>query len=199
MSNDAALGADSSLIRSVWWLVLLRGVFAIILGVLAFVWPVATAVAFVWVWGVYALVDGVFTIGHAISVRRTDSKWVWLLAIGAVGVIAGLVAMIFPAAAGALALLVLLWTIAIWAIVDGIFGIPAAASLASGSAKTLGIVFSVVTILFGVLLAILLFVTPVSALIGLIFMLGWYAVIAGVVLVVIAIRARTSGKTEVAV
>ena len=198
MSNDAALGANS-LIRSVWWLVLLRGVFAIILGVLAFVWPVATAVAFVWVWGVYALVDGVFTIGHAISVRRTDSKWVWLLAIGAVGVIAGLVAMIFPAAAGALALLVLLWTIAIWAIVDGIFGIPAAASLASGSAKTLGIVFSVVTILFGVLLAILLFVTPVSALIGLIFMLGWYAVIAGVVLVVIAIRARTSGKTEVAV
>ena len=198
MSNDAALGANS-LIRSVWWLVLLRGVFAIILGVLAFVWPVATAVAFVWVWGVYALVDGVFTIGHAISVRRTDSKWVWLLAIGAVGVIAGLVAMIFPAAAGALALLVLLWTIAIWAIVDGIFGIPAAAALASGAAKTHRVVLSVVTILLGVLLAILLFVTPVSALIGLIFMLGWYAVIAGVVLVVIAIRARTSGKTEVAV
>lgn len=189
MSNETALGAEK-LIRSAWWLVLLRGIAAIVLGVLAFVWPVATAVAFVWVWGAYALVDGAFTIGHAFAVRRTDPRWGWLLAFGAVGVVAGLVALIFPAAAGAFALLVLLWTIAIWAIVDGVVGIPSAASLASGPGKTLGIVFSVVTLLFGLLLTVLLIVTPVSALLGLIFMLGWYALVAGLVLVVIAIRAR---------
>ncbi|RQP09322.1 MAG: HdeD family acid-resistance protein [Microbacteriaceae bacterium] len=189
MSDERVIEV-SSFIRSVWWLVLLRGVFAIVLGILAFVWPVATAIAFVWVFGVYALVDGAFTIAHAVATRRSDPRWGWMLAIGVVGVIAGVVAMVFPAAAGAFALLVLLWTIAIWAVVDGIFGIPAAASLASGGAKTLGILFSVVSILFGVLLAVLLVTTPLSALIGLIFVLGWYAIIAGVVLIVIAVQAR---------
>ncbi|MBN9141480.1 MAG: DUF308 domain-containing protein [Micrococcales bacterium] len=193
MSNDDVIEV-SKFIKSVWWLVLLRGVFAVILGVLAFVWPVATAVAFVWVFAIYAIVDGVVNIVQAVSTRKTDPTWGWLLTIGVVGLIAGIVVMIFPAAAGALALLVLLWIVAIWAIVSGIFGIPAAASIASGGAKVLGIVFSVLSILFGILLAILLFTTPQSALIGLIYVLGAYAVLAGIVLVVIAFQARSAAN-----
>lgn len=193
MSNDDVIEV-SKFIKSVWWLVLLRGVFAVILGVLAFVWPVATAVAFVWVFAIYAIVDGVVNIVQAVSTRKTDPTWGWLLTIGVVGLIAGIVVMIFPAAAGALALLVLLWIVAIWAIVSGIFGIPAAASIASGGAKVLGIVFAVLSILFGILLAILLFTTPQSALIGLIYVLGAYAVLAGIVLVVIAFQARSAAN-----
>jgi len=193
MSNDDVIEV-SKFIKSVWWLVLLRGVFAVILGVLAFVWPVATAVAFVWVFAIYAIVDGVVNIVQAVSTRKTDPTWGWLLTIGVVGLIAGIVVMIFPGAAGALALLVLLWIVAIWAIVSGIFGIPAAASIASGGAKVLGIVFSVLSILFGILLAILLFTTPQSALIGLIYVLGAYAVLAGIVLVVIAFQARSAAN-----
>jgi len=193
MSNDDVIEV-SKFIKSVRWLVLLRGVFAVILGVLAFVWPVATAVAFVWVFAIYAIVDGVVNIVQAVSTRKTDPTWGWLLTIGVVGLIAGIVVMIFPAAAGALALLVLLWIVAIWAIVSGIFGIPAAASIASGGAKVLGIVFSVLSILFGILLAILLFTTPQSALIGLIYGLGAYAVLAGIVLVVIAFQARSAAN-----
>lgn len=194
MSNDAVVEV-SRFIKSVWWLVLLRGIFAIILGILAFVWPVATAVAFVWVFAIYAVVDGVVNIVQALSTRRSDPTWGWLLTIGIVGVIAGVVVMIFPAAAGALALLVFLWTIAIWAIVGGVFGVPAAASIASGGAKVMGVVFSVLSILFGVLLAILLFTTPQSALIGLIYVLGAYAVLSGLVLVVIAFQARSAANS----
>ncbi|MGN6272128.1 MAG: HdeD family acid-resistance protein [Protaetiibacter sp.] len=193
MSTDNVLGV-SSFVKSIWWLVLLRGIFAVILGILAFVWPVATAVAFVWVFAFYAIVDGIVNIVHAVSTRKTDATWGWLLTIGIVGVIAGIVVMIFPVAAGALALLVLLWIVAIWAIVSGIFGIPAAATIASGGARVLGIVFSVLEILFGVLLAILLFTTPQSALIGLIYVLGAYAVLAGIVLVVIAFQARAAAN-----
>ncbi len=189
MSSDNVIEV-SRFVKSVWWLVLLRGIFAIILGILAFIWPVATAVAFVWVFAFYAVIDGIVNIVQAVSTRRTDPGWVWLLTIGIVGVIAGVVVMIFPVAAGALALLVLLWIVAIWAIMSGIFGIPAAASIASGGAKVLGIVFSVLSILFGILLAILLFTTPQSALIGLIYVLGAYAVLAGLVLVIIAFQAR---------
>lgn len=189
MSSDNVIEV-SRFVKSVWWLVLLRGIFAIILGTLAFIWPVATAVAFVWVFAFYAVIDGIVNIVQAVSTRKTDPRWVWLLTIGIVGVIAGVVVMIFPAAAGALALLVLLWIVAVWAIMSGIFGIPAAASIASGGAKVLGIVFSVLSILFGILLAILLFTTPQSALIGLIYVLGAYAVLAGLVLVIIAFQAR---------
>ncbi len=189
MSSDNVIEV-SRFVKSVWWLVLLRGIFAIILGILAFIWPVATAVAFVWVFAFYAVIDGIVNIVQAVSARKTDPRWVWLLTIGIVGVIAGVVVMIFPAAAGALALLVLLWIVAVWAIMSGIFGIPAAASIASGGAKVLGIVFSVLSILFGILLAILLFTTPQSALIGLIYVLGAYAVLAGLVLVIIAFQAR---------
>ena len=188
MSTDNVLDV-SSFVKSIWWLVLLRGIFAVILGILAFIWPVATAVAFVWVFGFYAIVDGIVNIVHAISTRKTDATWGWLLAIGIVAMI------IAPLLAGvALALLVLLWIVAIWAIMSGIFGIPAAATLASGGARVLGIVFSVLEILFGVLLAILLFTTPQSALIGLIYVLGAYAVLAGIVLVIIAFQARAAAN-----
>src|SRR5690606_5133646 len=175
---------------SLCWLLLLLRIFSIFFRVLHSFWPVATAVAFVWVFAFYAVIDGIVNIVQAVSTRKTDPRWVWLLTIGIVGVIAGVVVMIFPAAAGALALLVLLWIVVVWAIMSGIFGIPAAASIASGGAKVLGIVFSVLSILFGILLAILLFTTPQSALIGLIYVLGAYAVLAGLVLVIIAFQAR---------
>jgi len=194
MSDDVI--EVSKFIKSVWWLVLLRGIFAIILGILAFVWPVATAVAFVWVFGIYAIIDGVMNIVQAFSNRKQDPTWGWLLTLGIVGVIAGVVVLIFPAAAGALALLVLLWIIAIWAVIGGIFGIPAAASLASGGAKVLGIVLAVLSIIFGIVLAVLLFTTPANALVGLIYVLGAYAVLSGLVLVVIAFQARSAANAN---
>lgn len=192
MSADAI--EVSQFIKSTWWLVLLRGIFAIILGILAFVWPVATALAFVWVFAIFAIVDGVVNIVQAISTRKSDPAWGWLLTVGIVGLLAGIAAMIFPAVIGGVVLLVLLWVVAIWAVVGGIFAIPAAASIASGAAKVLGIVFAVLSILFGVLLAIMLFTTPASAIVGLIYVLGAYAVLSGIVLIVIAFQARSAAN-----
>ncbi len=197
MSTDDVI-AVSKFVKSTWWLVLLRGVFAIILGILAFVAPVMTALVFVWVFAIYAIVDGVTGIVHALQVRKTDPAWGWLLMIGIVGLIAGILVMIFPAVAGALALFTMLWIIAIWAVVSGIFGIPAAATVASGGAKVLGIVFAVLSIVFGVLLVIMLFTTPQSALVGLIYVLGAFAVLEGLVLVVIAFQARAAANAALA-
>jgi len=188
-SGTAAIGG---VLRAAWWLVLLRGVLAIVLGVLAFCWPVATVVAFAWVFAIYVIADGVTTITHALSWRRHDPAWGWMLATGVLGIVAGIVVMLWPVAAGAVALLVLLWIVAFWAITSGAAGIPAAASLASGTARTLGVVFSVTTLLFGALLVILLFATPASALVGLVYVLGAYAVLSGLVLVLIAFRIRAT-------
>lgn len=193
MSTNEIL-ATGKFIKSVWWLVLLRGVFAVILGILAFVMPATVAIGFVWVFAFYAIFDGIINIAQAVSNRRTDPTWGWLLTIGIVGLIAGIVVVIFPAAAGALALLTLLWIVAIWAILNGIFGIPAAASIANGGAKVLGIVVSALSILAGVLLVIMLFTTPLQAIEGLIYVLGAYAVLTGVVLIVVAFQARAAAN-----
>jgi len=186
--------STSRFIRSVWWLVLLRGVFAVILGILAFVAPVLTALVFVWVFAFYAILDGIVAIVQAVSTRKTDPAWGWLLTIGILGVLAGIVVMIFPLQAGALTLLVLLWMIAIWSILSGVFGIPAAASVASGGRKALGIALAALSILFGVLLVIMLVSTPQSALLGLIYVLGAYAILGGVLLVVVAFQARVAAN-----
>ena len=90
----------------------------------------------------------------------------------------------------------LLWIVAIWAIIGGIFGIPAAASLASGGARVFGIILAVLSIIFGIVLVVLLFVTPSSALIGLIYVLGAYAVLSGIVLIVIAFQARGAANAN---
>lgn len=186
VDNAAEVGR---FIRSTWWLVLLRGIFAIVLGVLAFVWPVGITIAFVWVFAIYAIVDGIVAIVQSLATRRVDPGWGWLFALGIVGILAGIAAIVFPLIAGALALITLLWAVAIWALVSGIVAIPAAASLTDGQ-KTLGIVTAVMSILFAVLLAILLFATPASAIVGLIFVLGGYAVLVGIVLIVVAVRAQ---------
>lgn len=195
MSSEVS--SITSFIKSVWWLVLLRGVFAIILGIFAFIWPVATAGAVFWVFGVYAIVDGITGIVQAVANREVDPAWGWLLAIGILGVIAGIIVLSFPFAVGTLALLVLLWIIVIWAIVSGIAGIPAAASIAGGGGRTLGIVWSVLSIVFGIVLGVLIFTSTQGALVGLIYVIGAYAVLAGIVLVVVSIQARVGAKRVV--
>src|ERR1700716_3182394 len=100
--------------RSDWWLLALRGAAAILFGVAAFVWPGLTIEVLVLLFALYVLIDGVVAI--FISLRRGVESSPSLLVQGIVGVIAGLVALIFPS----LAALALVLIIAAWAILTGI-------------------------------------------------------------------------------
>ncbi len=121
---------------SIWWLAIVRGIFAIIFGILALTWPAETAVILTLVFAVYAIVDGIVNIVGAIATRKEDSTWGWLLAQGILTLIVGVLAIFAPLYAASFVVLFVLWVIAIWAVIGGIFGIPAAASLgASGGAK----------------------------------------------------------------
>ena len=77
-----------------WWMLLVRGIFAVLFGIMAMVWPSITAIAFAVVWGFWALLDGVVSIASAF--RRGSSGKVWLVVFGVISVIAGLVAIIHP-------------------------------------------------------------------------------------------------------
>src|SRR6476660_7266817 len=101
-----------------WWLILLRGIVAILFGILAFVWPGITLVTMVLFWGAFMLIDGILALMNAIMGGNPGSRW-WLALVGIAGIAAGILTFASPGAA----LVVLLAFIAAWAIVLGIFQI----------------------------------------------------------------------------
>ena len=183
--NDVAKAA-----RAIWWLVLIRGILAIVFGVIALIHPGVAFVALVYTFAAFAFVDGIANIVHAVRVRERDRRWGWLLAQGILSVIAGVLAFVFPLAAGLTLGIFALSLIGVYAIMMGIAGIPAAASVVDGGRKVLGFIVAILSILLGIALLVVVFVAPLSGIVNLIWLIGIYAIIVGVVLIIAAIQAR---------
>ncbi len=164
-----------------WWLLALRGVAAIVFGLLAIIWPGMTLAVLIILWGAYALVDGVLGIVAAI---RGETEHRLALAIeGVVGVLAGLAAFVWPG----LTALVLLYLIAAWAIVTGVLEIVAAVRLRRAIPNEWGLIAGgVLSLLFG----LFLIVAPGAGAVAVVWTIGAYAIIFGVMLLVLAWRLR---------
>jgi uncharacterized membrane protein HdeD (DUF308 family) len=182
----------ASLAKGMWWWVLIRGILAIAFGIIALLAPGAALTAIAIVFGAYALVDGVIAIVQAIRVRDRFAAWGWLLLQGILSALAGLLALILPGIAGAVGGLFVLWTIVIWNVMHGFAGIRSAAGASEGRAKTWGIVAGVLTILFGVVLGVLILLTPGATLLGLVWVVGIYAIVFGIMLIATAIQVRSA-------
>src|SRR6516165_8024309 len=112
-------GALLSSLADNWWLLLLRGLAAIAFGILAFIWPGLTLLTLIYLWGAYAICDGVFALGAALSAKgNMEPRW-WLVLAGIVSILAALVAFFYPG----ITALVLLMFIAAWAIIIGLLQI----------------------------------------------------------------------------
>jgi uncharacterized membrane protein HdeD (DUF308 family) len=165
-----------------WWLILLRGIAAIVFGALAFIWPGITLVTLVLFWGAFTLIDGILALAHAIMGGNVGSRW-WLALIGVLGIVVGLLTFLMPGVTA----LVLLVFIASWAIVLGVFQIIGAIRLRKeiDNEWTLGL-GGALSVLFGVVLLI----APGAGAIGLIWVIGAYAIVFGVLLVMAALRLK---------
>jgi uncharacterized membrane protein HdeD (DUF308 family) len=173
-----------------WWALVLRGLAAILFGVLAFAWPGITLFVLVLFFGAYMLVDGIFAIVAAVRAAGEEDRW-WLLLIeGILGVLAGLVAFFWPG----LTALALLYFIAAWAIVTGIMEIVAAVRLRQEIEGEWALGLSgLLSVIFGVLLVVL----PAPAgLLSLVWLIGAYAVATGVLLLILAFRVRSEAGRE---
>jgi uncharacterized membrane protein HdeD (DUF308 family) len=166
---------------SSWWALVLRGLAAIAFGVLAFVWPQITLTALVFLWGAYALVDGAFAIAAGVKSHGDNKRWWVLLLEGILGVAAGLVAFLVPGIT-ALALLVL---IAAWAMVTGAFEIAAAIQLRKHiKGEWLLALAGVASVLF----ALALLFNPAAGALALVWLIGAYSIVFGVLLIVLGVR-----------
>jgi uncharacterized membrane protein HdeD (DUF308 family) len=166
-----------------WWLVVVRGILAILFGVVAFFWPGLTWLVLVLMFGVYAMVDGVFAIWSGVVRSRYSSRWWVFLLEGILGVAAGVIALMRPGWA-ALALVIV---IAVWAILTGVLEIAAAIRLRREITNEWLLAFSG---FISVLLGILLFFQPATGGLVVTLMIGAYALIFGVLLVALGFRLR---------
>ncbi len=164
-----------------WWMLVLRGVLAALFGIAAFVWPEITIEALVILFGAYTLVDGAFNVGAALMGR--ERYWGLLLLEGIFGVLVGILTFAWPG----ITALVLLYLIAGWAIATGLMEIFAAVQLRRQiQGEWLLGLGGILSIVFGVLLAI----QPGSGAVALVWLIGGYAVVFGVLLIALGLRLR---------
>ena len=179
--------AGPALLRTMadnWWLVLLRGIAATAFGILAFVWPVITLLTLTLLWGAYAVVDGLFALWGAVAGPRghTGARF-WLVIVGLAGVVAGLLAFAWPGVTA----LVLLFFIAIWAIVIGVMQIWGAIQLRKEmEGEWLLILSGLLSVAFG----IVLLARPGLGALAVVWMIGWFAILEGCLLVALSLRLR---------
>jgi uncharacterized membrane protein HdeD (DUF308 family) len=184
-ADDTEPMADvTAAVRGLWWLVLLRGILAILFGLFALFAPGTALLALVFVFGAYAILDGVTALALGIRNRKEDPHWVWHLVQGVVSVLAGVIAFVWPG----VTVLAILFVIAFWSIVGGIAEIVESFMMRKRGGDGWGWVLAagIVSVLFG----IVLLVSPGAALITLLWLVGVWAIVFGVIIIVWAVRLR---------
>jgi uncharacterized membrane protein HdeD (DUF308 family) len=165
-----------------WGALAVRGVAAVLFGLVALIWPGLTLAVLIIVYGAYAVVDGVFAIVAGLRAGSGTHKWL-LLAEGALGILAGLIAVFWPGVTA----VVLLYIISFWAIFGGLLRIFGAVLLRREIDNEWTMALSGV---LWVLLGIVLFVLPGAGLVSLAWLIGIFALGAGITLIALALRVR---------
>ena len=177
----------SSLAKQVWYWPVIRGVIAIIFGVVALVSPIGTAIALAVIVGIFAVVDGVVEIIDGVRHRQYGGAGL-RITMGVITLIFGVVVLAWPDKTTT----VLIYLVAIWAILVGIFQFVVSFLLrsVSGSGWGWGIVVGLLSVLFG----ILVIAQPSAGLTTIIWLIGIFALVIGVLLVALGLQIRSLGK-----
>ena len=180
-----SLAPGASLLHTMatnWWLVVLRGVAAIIFGILAFAWPGITLLTLVLFWGAFAMVDGVLAIIAAVKGGNPMPRW-WLAIVGIAGIAAGALTFLMPG----LTALVLVTFIAVWAIVLGVMEVYGAIKLRK---EIEGEWFLILNGVLSVVFGILLLWRPGIGALTLVWIIGAYAIILGIIYVAFGLKLK---------
>jgi uncharacterized membrane protein HdeD (DUF308 family) len=167
-----------------WWTFILRGVAAILFGILALLWPGLAIEVLVLLFAAWALVDGAFTVITGIRTRDTDRSW-WLEILqGVVGVAAGIIAIVLPLEVVTTALVLV---IAAWAVLTGVIEIVLAIRLRRVIRGELWMALAgVASILFAVVLVLF----PAAGALSLVWLIGAFAIAFGIFAIGLGWRLR---------
>ncbi len=172
-----------------WWLILIRGICAVLFGILTFAWPGLTLLTLIFLYGFFALFDGGAAIAAAVLGDTPAPRW-WLALLGVVGIGVGAITLMMPGLTG----IVLLFFIAGWSIASGVLEIIGAIRLRKEIEDEWYLIASgVLAVLFGVV--ILAF--PGAGALGLAFAIGIFAVVYGALLIAFSLRLRKMAEVRI--
>ncbi|PYK09619.1 MAG: hypothetical protein DME65_11600 [Verrucomicrobia bacterium] len=160
-------------LRRHWWVPVIRGIAAIIFGIMAFAYPGLTVATLVLFFGAWVLIDGIFRVVGAIGHHGSDPDWGWHLIIGIVGIVVGLLTFHAPQIT-ALALIIY---IAAWALMIGASEIVLAIKMRR---EIKGEWFLILMGLASLVFAVLLLWNPIAGAAAVIWLIAWYAVVFGI-------------------
>jgi uncharacterized membrane protein HdeD (DUF308 family) len=171
-----------------WWTWLIRGIAAVIFGILAWLWPGLTWVTIAIFFGAYALVDGVFAIIATFRAAETQQRWWPFLIEGIVGIL--IAAITFYDVR--ITLLALYFTIAAWAFLTGILEIVAAIQLRRHIANEIWLIIGgIASIAFGARMVWF----PLAGMLAIIWLIAAYAIVFGFIMIGFSFRLRSHMAT----
>jgi uncharacterized membrane protein HdeD (DUF308 family) len=163
-----------------------RGVLAILFGLMAILWPGVTLTVLILLFGVYVLVDGVLNVVGRFMVRERDDRWWVRLLQGVRGILVGLLTFVWPGTTA----LVLLYFIAAWELLTGVMEIITAIQLRRVIENEWRMILSgAASIIFG----LILFLFPGAGALSLVWPIGAYAIGFGILRLLLAFRLRRMG------
>lgn len=174
-----------------WWVILVRGIILILLGMAMLIWPKQSVLVFAIIFVAYLLVDGVMSIFQGLSERRQGQSGAGNFVAGALAIVAGIVILVWPKESGT----VIAVLVAVWALLAGISGIAGGLALRRqpGSGWGWFVAWGVLSFLFGV---IVLF-NPAALLVSLLWLIAIWAIMAGIIFAVASFFVRKAGNTIV--
>jgi uncharacterized membrane protein HdeD (DUF308 family) len=175
--------AMSNLLAQNWWAFALRGVFAIIFGIIAVLMPGAALLAFVLLFAAYMLVDGVLAIIAGVRAAQRHERWGWLIFEGILDLIAGGIAVLWPV----ITIITFVILMGAWAIVTGALLFAASFRLNIPHGRWPMALGGAVSVIWGFLLII----WPLIGAVVLTWWIAAYALFFGGVLLFLAFRLRS--------
>ena len=176
----------SKLMLSYWWVLLLRGVLAILFGIAAYAWPGMTLVTLLTLFGAFALVDGIFNVFHAFSGRKEDEHWWVLLLEGLLGIAIGVITFQAPEVTAT----VLILYIGFWAMATGVLRIILAVRLRK---EIEGEWWMALAGLAGIVFGVFMVARPGAGALAVLWLVAIWAIVGGVCLVIFSFKVKALG------
>jgi uncharacterized membrane protein HdeD (DUF308 family) len=179
--------AMSAVLAQNWWLMALRGVFAVLFGLIALFAPGAALLSLALLFSAYMLVDGALGIAAGVRAAQRNERWGWLIGEGLANIAAGVIAFIWPG----LTVVAFVLLIAFWALISGGFMLAAAFRLKADHGRWWLALGGIASLIFGVLLVI----APLVGAVVFAWWLGAYAIVFGIMLLVLAFQLRNRNES----
>lgn len=171
------------LMKKYWWVMMLRGIIALVFALLAIFWTDLTLEILVVLFAIYAIGEGVFAIAASIQASKKHEQWGVFLLEGVLGIIAGVFILTWPG----ISIMIFVYLIALWALLTGLAEILIGASVElSPTARSMIVIVGVLSLILGVVML----AYPAATIIVLIWLLGIYALIAGIAMIVFSVELK---------